>query len=99
MPVSASLMDPAVTFVAHDKVIPDAMETGVVWPTVRLVTVELASTSRPELASEVLTLPTVIKFSRSLLLASFNTRALVLLKVPPPLRVRVFAPRLTAAPE
>ena len=45
------------------------METGVVWPTVRLLTVELASTSRPELASDVLTLATVIEFSRSLLLA------------------------------
>ena len=49
---------------------PEAMETGVVWATVRLVTVELASTSRPELfASDVLTLATVIEFSRSLLLA------------------------------
>ena len=92
-------MEPAVTVIPPDKVMPDAMETGVVWPTVRLVTVELASTSRPELASEVLTLPTVIEFSRSLLLALFNTKALVLLSVPPPLRVRVFAPRLTAAPE
>ena len=43
------------------------METGVVWATVRLVTVELASTSRPKLASDVLTLATVIEFSRSLL--------------------------------
>ena len=49
-------MEPAVTVIPPDKVMPDAMETGVVWPTVRMVTVELASTSRPELASEVLTL-------------------------------------------
>ena len=56
VPASSSFMDPAVTVIAPDKVLPDAMETGVVWPTERLVTVELASTSRPELASEVLTL-------------------------------------------
>ena len=93
-------MDPAVTVIAPDKVLPDAMEIGVVWPTVRLLTVELASTSRPELASEVLTLPTVIELlSRSLLLALFNTRALLLLNLPSPLRVRVYAPRLSAAPD
>ena len=92
-------MDPAVTVIVPDKVLLDAIETGVVWPTVRLVTVELASTSRPKLASDVLTLATVIEFSRSLLLALFNTRALMLLKVPPQLKVRVFAPRMTAAPE
>jgi len=40
-------MDPAVTVIAPDKLLPDTMETGVVWPTVRLVTVELAATSRP----------------------------------------------------
>ena len=100
VPVSPNFMEPAVTVIAPDKVLPDAMETGVVWPTVRLVTVELASTSRPKLASEVLTLSTVIELlSRSLLVALFNTRALLLLSVPSPLRVRVFAPRLTAAPE
>ena len=48
MPASSSFMDPAVTVIAPDKVIPEAMETGVVWPTVRLLTLELASTSRPE---------------------------------------------------
>jgi len=69
------------------------------WPTVKLVSVELASTSRPRLTAEVLTLATVIEFSRSLLLAAFNTRAFVLPSVPPPLRVRVFAPRLRDAPE
>ena len=89
-PASSNLMDPAVTVIAPDRVLPDAMETGVVWPTVRLVTVELASTSRPKLASEVLTLSTVIELlSRSLLLALFNTRALLLLNLPSPLRVRV----------
>ena len=93
-------MDPAVTVIAPDKVLPEAMETGVVWPTVRLVTVEFAFTSRPKLASEVLTLSTVIELlSRSLLLALFSIRALVLLNVPSPLMVRVFAPRLTGAPE
>jgi len=99
VPASSSFMEPAVTVIPPDKVMPDAMETGVVWPTVRLLTVELASTSRPELASEVLTLPTVIEFRRSLLLALLSTWAYVLLSVPPPLRVRVFAPRFTAAPE
>ena len=75
-PASSNFMDPAVTVIAPDRVLPDAMETGVVWPTVRLVTVELASTSRPKLASEVLTLSTVIELlSRSLLLALFSTRA------------------------
>jgi len=99
-PVSSNFMDPAETVIAPDKVLPDAMETGVVWPTVRLLTVELASTSRPKLASEVLTLSTVIELlSRSLLLALFNTRALLLLNLPSPLIVRVYAPRLTAAPE
>ena len=66
----------------------------------RLVTVELASTSRPKLASEVLTLSTVIELlSRSLLLALFNSRALLLLNLPPPLIVRVYAPRLISSPE
>ena len=100
VPVSSSCNEPAVKVIAPDKVLPEAMETGVVWATVRLLTVELLSTSRPKLASEVLTLPTVIELlSRSLLLALFKTRALVLLKVPSPLRVMVFAPRFTAAPE
>ena len=75
VPVSSSFMDPAETVIAPDKVLLDAIETGVVWPTVRLVTVELASTSRPKLACEVLTLSTVIELlSRSLLLALFSTR-------------------------
>ena len=69
VPVSSSFMDPPVTVIAPERVLVDAMETGVVWPTVRLVTVELLSTSRPELLSEVLTLATVIEFSRSLLSA------------------------------
>jgi len=99
VPASSSFMEPAVTVIAPDNVLPDAMETGVVWPTVRLVTVELASTSRPKLASEVLTLSTVIELSRSLLLALFNSRALLLLNLPPPLIVRVYAPRLISSPE
>ena len=99
-PASSNLMEPAVTVIAPDRVLPDAMETGVVCPTVRLLTVELASTSRPKLASEVLTLSTVIELlSRSLLLALFSTRALLLLNLPSPLRVRVLLSRLSAAPE
>ena len=99
VPVSPHFMDPAVTVIAPDKVLPEAMETGVVWPTVRLLTVESSSTSRPELSAEVLTLSTVIESSRSLLLAWFNTRAFVLLNLPSPLIVRVYAPRLREAPE
>ena len=98
VPVSPNFMDPAVTVIAPDRVLPEAMETGVVWPTVRLVTVELLSTSRPELFAEVLTLSTVIESSRSLLPALLRVRP-PLTSVPPPLRVRVYAPRLSAAPE
>jgi len=50
VPVSASFIDPAVNVIAPERLLPDAMETGVVWATVRLLTVELLSTSRPELA-------------------------------------------------
>ena len=57
------------------------------------------SISRPKLSAEVLALSNVIEFNRSLLFALFNTKAFVLPSVPPPLRVRVFAPKLTAAPE
>ena len=92
VPVSPNFMEPAVTVIAPDKVLPEAMETGVVWATVRLVTVEFASTSRPELSAEVLTLSTVIEFSRSLLLA-LSRYSTPLSRLPPPLRVRVFAPR------
>ena len=99
MPVSASFIDPAVTVIAHERVLPDAIATGVVWATERLLTVELLSTSIPKLSAEVLTLSTVIEFRRSLLFALFNTRALVLPSVPPPLRVIVFAPTLIADPE
>ena len=99
VPISSSCNDPAVTVIAPDNVLVDAMETGVVWPTVRLLTVELLSTSRPELSADVLTLSTVIELNRSLLLALFYTRALVLLNLPSPLIVRVYAPRLRDAPE
>ena len=47
VPVSPNFMEPAVTVIAPDRVLVDAMETGVVWATVRLVTVESLSTSRP----------------------------------------------------
>ena len=100
VPASPNFMDPPVTVIAPDRVLPEAIETGVVWATVRLLTVESSFTSRPELSAEVLTLSTVIELlSRSLLLALFNDRALLLLSVPPPLMVSVYAPRLSAAPE
>ena len=72
VPVSASFIDPAVTVIAPERVLPDAIETGVIWATERLLTVESASISRPELFAEVLTLSTVIEFSRSLLSASLT---------------------------
>ena len=74
VPASPNFIEPAVTVIAPDKVLLDAMETGVVWATVRLLTVELLSTSRPKLLEEVLTLSTVIELSRSLLLALLRSR-------------------------
>ena len=74
VPVSSNFMDPAVTVIAPDRVLQDAMETGVIWATVRLVTVELLSTSRPKLLEEVLTFSTMIEFSRSLLLVLLRSR-------------------------
>ena len=44
VPVSSNFMDPAVTVIAPDKVLLDAIETGVVGATGRLFTVELLST-------------------------------------------------------
>jgi len=41
VPVSSNFMDPAETVIAPDKLLPDAIEPGDVWLTVRLVTVEL----------------------------------------------------------
>ena len=89
VPVSASFIDPAVTVIAPERMLPPAIATGVMLATERLVTVQSASTSSPPelLSAEVLTLSTVIEFSRSLLSASCNTRAFVLLNVPPPVRV------------
>ena len=87
-------MDPAVTVIAPDKVLPDAMETGVIWATERLLTVESLSTSRPKLFAEVLTLSTVIELRRSLLFASLRVTP-PLTRLPPPDKVRVFAPRLS----
>ena len=98
VPVSVSFIDPAVTVIAHERLLPSAIATGVMFATESLVTVESASTSRPKLSSEVLTLSTVIEFSRSLLLASLRVSP-PLTRLPPPLRVRVFAPRLIAVPE
>ena len=74
VPVSASFIDPAVTVIAPERLLPPAMETGVIWATHRLLTAESASTSKPKvLSTEVLTLSTVIEFSRSLLLASLRS--------------------------
>ena len=66
--------------------------------TERDVTVELLSTSRPKLSDVVLALSNVIEFRRSLLLALLRVSP-PLTRLPPPDKVRVFAPRLIAAPE
>ena len=97
MPVSASFIDPAVTVIAPESVLVFAIETGVIWATERLVTVESTSTSRPELSADVLTLSTVIELSRSLLSASLRVSP-PLTRLPPPDKVTVFAPRLIAVP-
>ena len=91
VPVSSRFIDPAVNVIAPESVLPDAMETGVIWATVRLLTVELSSTSRPPelLSAEVLTLSTVIEFRRSVLLALLRFKP-PLIRLPPPLRVIVF---------
>ena len=65
VPVSLSFNEPAVTVIAPDKLLPDAIDTGVMLATEREVIVELLSTSIPKLFAEVLTLSTVIEFSRS----------------------------------
>jgi len=69
VPVSASFIDPAVTVIPPERLLPDAIDTGVMLATERAVIVELLSTSRPKLFAEVLTLSTVIEFRRSLLSA------------------------------
>ena len=76
VPVSASFIDPAVTVIAPESVLVFAIETGVMLATERLVTVESASTTSPPklLSAEVLTLSTVIEFSRSLLPGSLRSR-------------------------
>ena len=96
-PASSNLMDPAETVIAPDKG-PARLQwrPGLYGPTERLVTVELLSTSRPKLACEVLTLSTVIEFRRSLLSALLRVSP-PLTRLPPPDKVRVFAPRLIAA--
>jgi len=68
VPVSLSFNEPAVTVIAPVKVLPEAIDTGVMLATERDVIVELLSTSKPKLFAEVLTLSTVIEFRRSLLL-------------------------------
>ena len=59
---------------------------------------ELLSTSKPKLSDVVLTLSTVIEFRRSLLLALLSVSP-PLTRLPPPDKVRVFAPTLIAVPE
>jgi len=98
VPVSVSFNDPAVTVIPPERLLPDAIATGVILATERDVTVESASTSRPKLSDVVLTLSSVIEFRRSLLLGSLRVSP-PLTRLPPPLRVRVFAPRLIAVPE
>jgi len=98
VPVSASFIDPADTVIPPERLLPDAIDTGVMLATERDVTVESASTSRPKLSDVVLTLSTVIEFRRSLLSASLRVSP-PLTRLPPPDKVRVFAPTLIAVPE
>jgi len=72
--------------------LPDAIETGVILATDRVVIVESLSTSRPKLSDVVLTLSTMIEFRTSLLLALSRVSP-PLTRLPPPLMIRVFAPR------
>ena len=50
VPVSASFNDPAETVIPPERVFPSAIDTGVIWATERLLTVESLSTSRPKLS-------------------------------------------------
>ena len=79
VPVSSRFIDPAVTVIAPESVLPDAMETGVILATERLVTRRVCYQHQlPNYClTVVLTLSSVIEFSRSLLLA--------LLRYKPPL--------------
>ena len=96
VPVSLSFNEPAVTVIAPERLLPEAIDTGVMLATEREVIVELLSTSTPKLLSiVVLTLSTVIEFSRSLLFALLRVSP-PLTKLPPPDKVIVFAPRLIA---
>ena len=92
VPVSSNFMDPAETVIPPKRLRADAIATGVMLATEREVIVELLSTSIPKLFAEVLTLSTVIEFRRSLLLTSLRVSP-QLTRLPPPDKVRVFAPR------
>ncbi len=59
LPVSVSFNDPAVTPIDPERVLPLAIETGVILLTAKLLIVESFSTTTPKLSTEVLTLPTV----------------------------------------
>jgi len=97
VPVSASFIDPAVTVIPPERLLPDAIDTGVMLATERAETGRFASECRPQLSHVVLTLTTMIEFRTSLLLALSRVSP-PLTRLPPPLRVRVFAPRLIGAP-
>ena len=57
VPASLSFNEPAVTVIPPERILlPAAIETGVVCPTERDVTVESASTSIPKLFADVLAL-------------------------------------------
>ena len=98
VPVSLSFNEPAVTVIAPDRLLLEAIETGVMLATERAVIVELLSTSKPKLSAEVVALSNVIEFRRSLLSALLRVSP-PLTRLTPPDKVRVFAPRLIAAPD
>jgi len=54
VPVSLSFNDPAETVIPPERLLPDAIDTGVMLATERAVIVELLSTSRPKLFADVL---------------------------------------------
>ena len=67
VPASERFNDPAVNVIPPERLLPDTIATGVMLATVRDVTVESASTSRPKLSDVVLTLSNEIELRRSLL--------------------------------
>ena len=93
VPLSANCTVPPVfTVMPPERLFPSVMETGVRLLTDRLLIVELSSIFRPRLFADVITFATMISESFSLLFVSSSSSP-ELCRVPPPLRVRVFAPR------